>query len=73
MDSAIEKDGTQLQNNNFGTFQAFTFIKQITTWLEALLVNMSKLWKIPLYQSYKGQKENIVQMRPLTAEIKNNS
>ena len=28
MDSAIEKDGTQLQNNNFGTFSAFTFIKR---------------------------------------------
>ena len=29
MDSAIEKDaGTQLQNNNFGTLKAFTFIKQ---------------------------------------------
>ena len=28
MDSAVKKDGTQLQNNNFGTFQAFTFIKQ---------------------------------------------
>ena len=26
MDSTIEKDGTQLQNNNFGTLQAFTFI-----------------------------------------------
>ena len=28
MDSAKEKDGTQVQNNNFGTFKAFTFIKQ---------------------------------------------
>ena len=26
MDSAKEKDGTQVQNNNFGTFKAFTFI-----------------------------------------------
>ena len=43
MDSAKEKVGTQLHNNNFGTFKAFTFIKTITTWLEALLVNMSKL------------------------------
>ena len=30
MDSAKEKDGTQVQNN-FCTFKAFTFIK----WLEA--------------------------------------
>ena len=28
MGSAIQKDGTQLQNNNFDSFQAFTFIKQ---------------------------------------------
>ena len=28
MDSAIEKDGTQLQNNNFGTFQAFNHNSQ---------------------------------------------
>ena len=29
MDSAKEKDGTQAQNNtDFGTFKAFTFIKQ---------------------------------------------
>ena len=27
MDSAKEKDGTQVQNNNFGVFKAFTFIK----------------------------------------------
>ena len=38
----------------------FSLILTITTWLEALLVNMSKFivstyvsWKIPLYQSYK--------------------
>ena len=28
MDSAKEKDGIQVQNNNFGTLKAFTFIKQ---------------------------------------------
>ena len=28
MDSAKKKDGTQVQNNNVGTFKAFTFIKQ---------------------------------------------
>ena len=40
MDYAKENNGTQVQNNTFGTFKAFTSIK---TWLEALLVNMSKL------------------------------
>ena len=28
MDSAKEKDGTQVQNNDFGTFKAFAFIQQ---------------------------------------------
>ena len=56
MGSAIQKDGTQLQNNNFDSFQAFTYL---TTWLQALLVNASTYvsWKIPLYQNYKRQKE----------------
>ena len=54
MDSAIEKDGSQLQNNNFGTLQAFTFsfiawsfvgkYEQVSTYVS---------WKIPLYQNYK--------------------
>ena len=34
MDSAKEKDDTQVQNNNFGTFKAFTFIKQSQQGLE---------------------------------------
>jgi len=29
-------------------------------------------WKIPLNENYNVRKKNIVQMRPLTAEIKNN-
>ena len=28
MDSVKEKDGTQVQNNNFGKFKASTFVKQ---------------------------------------------
>ena len=51
MDSAIEKDGTQLQKNNFGTFQALSFVgkyEQLSTYVS---------WKIPFYQSYKRQKE----------------
>ena len=57
MDSAIEKDGTQLQNNNFGTFyfslllnnnnMAWSFVgkyEQVSTY---------DSWKILLYQSYK--------------------
>ena len=73
MDSAIEKDGTKLQNNNFGTLQAV-----ITTQLETLLVNMSKLalvfhGKFHCIKTINVRKKNIVQIRPLTAEIKNNN
>ena len=73
MDSTIEKDGTKLQNNNFGTLQAV-----ITTQLETLLVNMSKLalvfhGKFHCIKTINVRKKNIVQMRPLTAEIKNNN
>ena len=65
MDSAKEKVGTQLHNNNFGTFKAFTFIKTITTWLEALLVNMSKLalmflGKFHCSKTINVRKKNIV-------------
>ena len=73
MDSAIEKDGTKLQNNNFGTLQAV-----ITAQLETLLVNMSKLalvfhGKFHCIKTINVRKKNIVQMSPLTAEIKNNN
>ena len=73
MDSAIEKDGTKLQNNNFGTLQAV-----ITTQLETLLVNMSKLalvfhGKFHCIKTINVRKKNIVQISPLTAEIKNNN
>ena len=57
MDSAIEKDGTQLQNNTFGIFRlslllnnnnmAWSFVgkyEQVSTYVS---------WKIPLYQNYK--------------------
>ena len=57
MDSAIKKDGTQLQNNNFGTSRlslllnnnnmAWSFVgkyEQVSTYVS---------WKIPLYQNYK--------------------
>ena len=48
------------------------------TWLEALLVNMSKLalmfhGKFHCFKAINVRKKNIVQMRPLTAEIKNNN
>ena len=61
MDSAKKKDGTQVQNNNFGTFKALT----ITTWLEALLVNMSKLalmflGKFHCSKTINVRKKNIV-------------
>ena len=66
MDSAKENDGTQVQNNNFGTqsFKAFTFIKH-TTWLKTLLVNMSKLalvslGKFPCSKTINVRKNNIV-------------
>ena len=73
MDSTIEKDGTKLQNNNFGTLQAV-----ITAQLETLLVNMSKLalvfhGKFHCIKTINVRKKNIVQIRPLTAEIKNNN
>ena len=50
----------------------------ITTWLEALLVNMSKLelmfhGKFHCIKNINVRKKNIVQMGPLTAEIKNNN
>ena len=62
MDSVKEKDGTQVRNNNFGTFKAFTFIKQSQQLgLEALCkygqVSTHVSWKIPLQQNYKRQKE----------------
>ena len=67
MDSAKEKDGTQVQNNNFGTqsFKAFIFIKH-TTWLKTLLVNMSKLalmfyGKFHCIETATVRKKNIVQ------------
>ena len=49
----------------------------ITTWLEALLVNMSKLvimfhGKFNCIKTINVRKKKIVQMRPLTAEIINN-
>ena len=57
MDSAIKKDGTQLQNNNFGTSRlslllnnnnmAWSFVgkyEQVSTYVS---------WKIPSYQHYK--------------------
>ena len=59
MGSAIEKDGNQLQNNNFGTLisrlsillnnnnMAWSFVgkyEQVSTYVS---------WKIPLYQNYK--------------------
>ena len=73
MDSALEKDDTKLQNNNFGTLQAV-----ITTQLETLLVNMSKLalvfhGKFHCIKTINVRKKNIVQMSHLTAEIKNNN
>ena len=59
MNSAKEKDGTQVQNNSFGSFKAFTFIKQDDhnmAWsfvgkYEQVSTYVS--WKIPLYQNYK--------------------
>ena len=56
----------------------FHFYQTITTWLEALLVNMSKLvlmfhGKFHCIKAINVRKKNIVQMRPLTAEIKNNN
>ena len=62
MDSAKEKNGTQLQNNTFGAFKAFTSIK---TWLEALLVNMSKLalmflGKFHCIKTINVRKKNII-------------
>ena len=62
MDSAIEKDGTQLQNNHFGAFQAFTFIKQSDNMASSFVGKYEQVstyvsWKIPLYQNYKRQKE----------------
>jgi len=49
-----------------------------TTWLEALLVNMSKLalmfyGKFHCFKAINVRKKNIVQMRPSTAENKNNN
>ena len=62
MDSAIAKDGTQLQNNNFGTlYKAFTFIKQYQHSLKLggkyEQVSTYISWKIPVYQNYKRWKE----------------
>ena len=73
MDSAIEKDGTQLWH-----ILGFHSRVAITTWLEALLVNMSKLalmfhGKFHFIKTIDVRKKNIVQMRPWTAEIKTNN
>ena len=56
----------------------FHFYQTITTWLEALLVNISKLvlmfhGKFHFIKTINVRKKNMVQMRPLTAEIKNNN
>ena len=57
MDCAIEKDGTQLQNNNFDTFRlslllnnnnmAWRFVGKYEH------VSSFVSWKIPLYEKYK--------------------
>ena len=54
----MEKDGTQLQNNNFGTFYAFTFIKHFNKVAWSFVGKYEQIstyvsWKIPLYQNYK--------------------
>ena len=56
----------------------FNYYKTITTWLEALLVNMSKLvlmfhGKFNCIKTINVRKKKILQMRPLTAEIINNN
>ena len=56
----------------------FSLVLNITTWPEALLVNMSKLvltfhGKFHCIKTINVRKKNIVQIRPLTAEIKNNN
>ena len=56
----------------------FHFYQTITTWLEALLVNMSNLavifhGKFHCIKAINVRKKNIVKMRPLNAEIKNNN
>ena len=60
MDSAIEKDGTQLWNNNLAhprlsfllknNNMAWSFVGKFEQ------VSTSVLWKIPLYQNYKRKK-----------------
>ena len=61
MDSAKEKDGIKVQNNNFGTVKAFTFIKQSQNkyFLHGKYQQVSTYvsWKIPLQPNYKLQKE----------------
>ena len=54
------------------------YYQTITTWLETLLVNMSKLvlmfhGKFNCIKTINVRKKKIVQMRPLTAEIINNN
>ena len=61
MDSAKEKDDTQVQNINFGTFQAFTKLA------------LKFLGKFHCIKIKNARKKIIVQMRPLTGEIKNNN
>ena len=53
-------------------------LNNLTTWLQALLVNTSKLalifrGKFHCIKTINVRKKNIVQMRPLNAEIKNNN
>ena len=58
MDSAIEKDGTQLWNNNFAhprlslllnnnNMMAWSFVGKLEQ------VSCYVMWKIPLFQNYK--------------------
>ena len=60
MDSPIEKDGTQLWNNNLAHPRlSFSLKNNNMAWsfvgkLEQ--VSTSVLWKIPLYQNYKRKK-----------------
>ena len=56
MDSAIEKDGTQIQNNNFGTFRLSLLLNNNNmSWSfvgKYEHVSTSVSWKITLYQNY---------------------
>ena len=64
MDSAKEKVGTQLQKTTLAHFR-LSLLLTITTWLEALLVNMSKLalmflGKLHCIKTINVRKKNIV-------------